>query len=477
MKLEQKFTTNMISEKKPSGYWTKEKCKKEASKYKTRSSFQNNNGSAYNKASANKWLNVICSHMQFLQLPNGYWTKEKCRLAALKYKTRSEFYKRNGSAYNKARENGWLDEICSHMTSVQKPNGYWTKEKCRLEALKYKVRREFQNNSGGAYNKARCNKWLHEICSHMIRLQKPANYWTKERCHEEALKYKTRTEFQETSLSSYSKASKKEWLNEICSHMTSTKKANDYWTKERCQSEALKYKTRAEFNKKSGSASNKSKKNGWYDEICSHMIRLGDRRHKLIYAYEFSDKTVYVGLTYNIQDRKVRRNADQEDAVTKHIIQTGLNPFIKLLTDYISVDEAVKEEARYIKLYKKNGWIILNRSKAGSVGGNVIKWTKEELKKEALKYKSRSEFQKNNSTAYAAVRKNGWLKELCSHMPLLQIPNGSLTKDVCRLQALKYETRTQFARNSAGAYDKSWKNGWLNEICSHMNSVKKLRKR
>lgn len=304
-------------------------------------------------------------------------------------------------------------------------------------------------------------------------VQNPANYWTKERCHEEALKYKTRTDFQNNSAGSYSKALKSDWLNEICSHMISFKKSNDYWTKEKCHLEALKYKTRSEFNKGSGSASNKAKRNDWYEEVCSHMERLGDRRHKLVYVYEFSDNAAYVGLTYNIQDRKVRRNVDYDDAVTKHISKTGLKPVIKLLTDYIYVDKAVIEEARYIRQYKNEGWHILNKSKAGSVGGNVVKWTKEKLRKEALKYKSRVEFQKRNGTAYAAVRKNGWLKELCAHMPLLQIPNGSLTKEVCRNEAIKYTTRTQFARNSAGAYDKAWKNGWLDEICSHMTSIQK----
>ncbi|TMI95344.1 MAG: hypothetical protein E6H08_06920 [Bacteroidetes bacterium] len=307
----------------------------------------------------------------------------------------------------------------------------------------------------------------------MIPRQKPANYWTKEKCHQESKKYNTRNEFQEKSRGAYNKALKSGWLNEIGSHMTVVKKPNDYWTKERCHSEALKFETRSEFNKKSGSASNKAKKNGWYKEICSHMIRLGDRRHKLIYSYEFPDRAVYVGLTYNIQDRKTRRKADLDDAVTKHITQTELNPSIRLLTDYISVDNAVKQEARYIKLYQENGWSVLNKSKAGSVGGNVIKWTKDELRKEALKYKSRVEFQKSNGTAYTAVRKNGWLKELCFHMPLLQIPNGSLTKEVCRKEARKYQTRTQFARNSAGAYDKSRKSGWLDDICSHMTSILK----
>jgi len=229
---------------------TKEKCHEEALKYKTRSEFQKNNGSSYARAAKSKWLDEICFHMKYLQLPNGYWTKEKCHEEARKYRTRSEFKNKSAPSYKKAWENKWLNEICSHMKLLQLPNGHWTKGKCQEEARKYKMRREFQKNSAGAYNAARINGWLDEVCADMIQFQKPANYWTKEKCKEEAVKYKTRTEFQNNSRSAYSKAQKRNWLNEVCSNMTSVKKSNDYWTKEKCQEEASKCKTRGEFQKK-----------------------------------------------------------------------------------------------------------------------------------------------------------------------------------------------------------------------------------
>ena len=47
--------------------------------------------------------------------PIGYWTKERCKEETLKYNTRSEFQKGSESAYQAARKNGWLDDICKHM--------------------------------------------------------------------------------------------------------------------------------------------------------------------------------------------------------------------------------------------------------------------------------------------------------------------------------------------------------------------------
>ena len=67
--------------------------------------------------------------------PNGYWTKENCKKEALKYTKRSDFNTKSNGAYESARKNGWLDIICSHMETKHKKAGYWTKERC-LEVAK-----------------------------------------------------------------------------------------------------------------------------------------------------------------------------------------------------------------------------------------------------------------------------------------------------------------------------------------------------
>jgi hypothetical protein len=90
------------------------------------------------------------------------WTKEKCKEEALKYKTRTEFQKYSWT-YRKCIKNDWLDEVCSHMpipTQKQKQKNYWTKDVCSEEALKYKTKSEFQKKSGSAYIKSLKNKWL-----------------------------------------------------------------------------------------------------------------------------------------------------------------------------------------------------------------------------------------------------------------------------------------------------------------------------
>ena len=77
------------------------------------------------------------------------------------------------------------------------------------------------------------------------------------------------------------------------------------------------------------------------------------------------------------------------------------------------------------------------------------------------------EFKKCNGGAYAAARKHGWLDEVCSHMKLLCRRNY-WTKERVRKEALKYEAKGRFIRASPGAYNAAKKHGWLDEVCSHM---------
>jgi hypothetical protein len=98
-----------------------------------------------------------------LMKPKGYWSKENCKKEALKYKTRSEFYKGSRSAHNKSWKNGWMDEVCSHMIELMKPSGYWDYDACKKEALKYNSRYEFYKGSRSAYASSRRNGWLDEF--------------------------------------------------------------------------------------------------------------------------------------------------------------------------------------------------------------------------------------------------------------------------------------------------------------------------
>jgi len=97
------------------------------------------------------------------------WTKKSCHIEALKYNSRYEFKLNNPSAYNASHNSYWIDDITSHMTNGIRPIGYWhNKQNCILEAKKYKYRSEFKKKNSTAYQSCCKNRWLNECCAHMI---------------------------------------------------------------------------------------------------------------------------------------------------------------------------------------------------------------------------------------------------------------------------------------------------------------------
>jgi len=355
----------------------------------------------------------------------------------------------------------------------KKPRNYWTYEKCKEEALKYKSITEFQKNSNGSYYSSLKNNWLNDICKHMIQKRKPNGYWTYEKCKEESLKYKTITDLQKGNISCYNICYKNKWINELCNHMVSPQKPRNYWTYEKCKEESLKYDNRKDFKNKSKGCYSACYKNNWLDELCKHMIIKGNTHRKCIYSYEFEDNHVYVGLTYNLEKRHSSRLKSNTDQVTKHMNETNLNPIRKQLTDYINVNEAIKMEEYYVNKYKDDGWNILNKMKTGGIGGGNKIWTYEKCKEELLKYKNKKQLRINNPSVYTIIKNNKWVDILCSHMITIRKPNGYWTYEKCKEEALKYDNRKDFKENSSSAYNTSLKNNWLNDICKHMIQKRK----
>jgi superfamily II DNA or RNA helicase len=253
--------------------WSKEKCIKDAKKYKSRKEWRKKSSSAYSSAYRNGWLEECCRHMIRLVNKIKRFTKELCIKDANKYKTRTEWFKKSQSAYSKAWNNGWLEECCKHMGQKMKPPRYWTKEKCIEDAKKYKTRAEWNKANSYACYTAWENGWRDECCKHMEEKMKPKNYWTKQHCIEDAQKYKTKMEWKEKSPSGYGKAYNKNWLPECCKHMDVINKPHGYWTKKQCAKDAKKYKSISEWKRESGSGYAIAYANNWLDKCCKHMAR------------------------------------------------------------------------------------------------------------------------------------------------------------------------------------------------------------
>jgi hypothetical protein len=241
-------------DRKESGYWTEERVKKEQEKYTTIKSFKNGSETAYSVALKNGWLLLEPIHKP--------WTKERCEEEAKKYKTRSLFQNGSNSAYRNSKPE-WLEEWFPWKEGDRRPDGYWTKEKCKELAITCKNRRELQLKNGQAYKLANNNGWLNEWFPWKEGDDMPHGYWTKEKIREEAKKYKTRTEFQNNAHQPYKKALEMDLIDELFPWKEGDRKLRGYWTKEKCQAEELKYNSRQEFSDKNHGAYKAAWRNGW----------------------------------------------------------------------------------------------------------------------------------------------------------------------------------------------------------------------
>lgn len=151
---------------KSKGFWlVKENVLSEAKKYKTKSCMKAGNSPAYIGLCELKLGNHAFPKGK---KTNGYWTREKCFEAAKLYEDKASFS--NGdhkAAYVKLCKLKLIESATEHMNKIQKGFGYWTYERCRKEAMKYKTRNEFRQLSAGTYHGARDKGWLEEICQHM----------------------------------------------------------------------------------------------------------------------------------------------------------------------------------------------------------------------------------------------------------------------------------------------------------------------
>lgn len=195
--------------------------------YEYRSEFSNINPKAYHNAKRKGILDKVCAHMKKKSpvrtkviLPKK-WTDEAIIKEALKYKTRSEFYRSCVSAYNAAHKSGRFDDLCPHLPKPTKKDYICNSIEDAISLARIcNNRTELKEQYCKAYEMLRTKGLLDEACSHMEKYKKPIQKWTKEERAKAAASCKTRKEFHKKYQWAHYLASQNEGeLDEICSHM------------------------------------------------------------------------------------------------------------------------------------------------------------------------------------------------------------------------------------------------------------------
>lgn len=102
--------------------WTELEIIIESNKYSSRSEFQKFSNNAYQSAYRKGILDKICQHMPLDNKSgnvsnNRKWNLNSLKVEASKYKSKSEFWDKNSSAYVTACKMGMIDLIAGHMLS------------------------------------------------------------------------------------------------------------------------------------------------------------------------------------------------------------------------------------------------------------------------------------------------------------------------------------------------------------------------
>lgn len=449
-----------------------EHCKAETQKLTYYSELQGT--SLYNALKKHTdWLTELTSHLIRKQKPCCYWhNKERCKKEALKYKTRAEFIKGSPSAHGAAIRNGWLDEMYSHMEFVQLPNGYWKPEMIIECAKRYKNPKEWVANDAKSYQAAVKLNMMDECMKHMSYIFKPNGWWTYERCKNAVAKYDTLKELRDSVDSGAYVAIMREGWNEL---ILDLKRSAKPFTLADCKKEALKYNSRAELINCNASVYHKIRKMKWDNECYSHMKRKMTLKQRHIYSFEFSDNHVYIGLTCQLERRmKVHLGLEDKNnperqaksSVFCHMTETELTPVFKQLTaEPLKEADAPAMENFFIKKYRESGWVVLNKAPAGSLGSMRIKWTDKRLFEIASQCTTRTElFSKIPPSVRKTYKQNNTWQEVCSKLIFDRRVSGDWNDVECISESKKYKSKSEFQKNCSGGYKYAKRNELLNKL-------------
>jgi len=159
-------------------------------------------------------------------------------------------------------------------------------------------------------------------------------------------------------------------------------------------------------------------------------------------------------------------NAIKNDNLFKKIFQKTITQKNKDVSSIKGTEDAVRKEASKYK-YKSDfekGNISAYRYaiKLGIINNlfpeRKIKWTEDAVRKEASKYKYKSDFARDNLSAYQNALKLGIINSLFPDYKF------KWTEDAVRKEASKYKYKIEFYKNNQSAYDVALKMKIIDEL-------------
>ena len=413
----------------------------------------------------------LCGHLK--REVSKYRTDEELAETASHYNVAKEFREKEPSVYAAIRERGLLEKLCGHMERKVSP--LLSDDDLAEIASNYTVLKDFRNNENSVYAIIRKRGLFNKLCGKMKRGYRDL---TDGLLADIASGYSTREDFCQKDSSAYSTACRRKIIDKICYHMDKQVMPVGYWTKERCQQKAKDYNTKEDFRQGCPSAHGAAQKHGWLDDICSHMVPMGNWFKRKIYVFTFSDGYAYVGLAQDPSDRYRAHvsGRDKKSPVLPHIKETGATYEFKLLTDWLDKDVAARAEENYRKEYAAEGWKMLNKIRGGGLGGTTKVYTHERILREVGKYEYVDDLRDGSPLFYKYILRHHLWEKYCGKMKFKRTPNCYWTIERAISVVPECKFRSELRKKYYQAYKVLSKHGLLDKYYPEKKAHPKKKK-
>lgn len=240
------------------------------------------------------------------------------------------------------------------------------------------------------------------------------------------------------------------------------------WNEKLVREEALKYSRKSDFHKCSSGAYLYAWKHNLLKDYDWFITE--DNVKRCIYVYiDEENKYAYVGVTSNKEQRHIahktgmfNKHVRDNSPVYKHFTFIGkeVPDPIYLEEDIIGSVLAQEREDYWKKKYEEMEYKMLNLGPTGAGKGSlgIGKWNDENIREEAKKYKTKTEFYKGNRGAHDYAKRHNMLNELFDNV------RTYWTDETVREEAKKYKSKTEFSKAKPGAYDYAKDHHMLDEL-------------
>jgi len=433
-------------------------CKEIASMHNTYNDFViNGDKKVWYKIKRDGWEKLI-SHIKLERKPKGYWTKERVIEEAKRHNNFTDWNKSSSESVRASYSLGIHKECTEHMVKLQITPFKWTYKECEIISKLYKTHREFKKSEHNGCYQTIIKKGYNELLEHLVYDRKTKGYYTLDVCKDISLKYKTRSEVQKYDSSAYKVIWKNGWEDECYKHMimgirnTNSKPKYIY---------ALEFSDNYAYI---GLTQNNKKREGDHKRLTETVIKENPTVTRHILKTGLLPK--YIILTNEPIERSLASekelyyyNKYKDDGwkmlnIKKPGSLGGMNPIwiyekFKELTDQCKTtqefNKLVPSYARCIM--RKNDWydeltshMIITKSCFRT------KWTNDSCIKEMKKYKNKSDFKHNCPSAYNYARKHDILNYVFTSLRIYW------TDKKCIEEGKKYKTRKEFCIKCGGGY-------------------------